>query len=40
MTFRIQGEVHEDKFHNQDVRVFTMEIPPMCWSGSGRVRYI
>jgi AraC family transcriptional regulator len=28
LTFRPPGEVHEDKFHNQDVRVFTIEIPP------------
>lgn len=27
LTFRTPGEDHEDKFHNQDVRVFTMEIP-------------
>jgi AraC family transcriptional regulator len=28
LTFRPPGETHEDKFHNQDVRVFTIEIPP------------
>lgn len=28
LTFRPPGEVHEDKFHNQEVRVFTIEIPP------------
>lgn len=28
LTFRPAGEIHEDKFHNQDVRVFTIEIPP------------
>lgn len=28
LTFRPPGEVHEDKFHGQDVRVFTIEIPP------------
>jgi AraC family transcriptional regulator len=27
LTFRLPGEVHKDKFHNQEVRVFTMEIP-------------
>jgi AraC family transcriptional regulator len=28
LTFRPPGEVHEDKFHNEEVRVFTIEIPP------------
>jgi AraC family transcriptional regulator len=28
LTFRPAGEIHEDKFHNKDVRVFTIEIPP------------
>lgn len=28
LTFRPSEEVHEDKFHNQDVRVFTIEITP------------
>jgi AraC family transcriptional regulator len=28
LTFRPPGEVHEDKFHNQEVQVFTIEIPP------------
>jgi AraC family transcriptional regulator len=28
LTFRPPGEVHKDKFHNQEVRVFTIEIPP------------
>lgn len=27
LTFRPPGEAHEDKFHHQDVRVFTIEIP-------------
>jgi AraC family transcriptional regulator len=27
LTFRPAGEVHKDKFHNQEVRVFTIEIP-------------
>ena len=29
LTFRPPGEMHEDKFHNQEVRVFTIEIPPL-----------
>lgn len=28
LTFRPPGELHQDKFHNQEVRVFTIEIPP------------
>jgi AraC family transcriptional regulator len=28
LTFRPSGELHEDKFHSQEVRVFTIEIPP------------
>jgi AraC family transcriptional regulator len=28
LTFRPPGEVHEDRFHNQEVQVFTIEIPP------------
>jgi AraC family transcriptional regulator len=28
LTFRPAGEIHEDKFNNKDVRVFTIEIPP------------
>jgi AraC family transcriptional regulator len=28
LTFRPAGETHEDKFHNQEVRVLTIEIPP------------
>jgi len=28
LTFRPPGEVHEDTFHNQEVQVFTIEIPP------------
>lgn len=28
LTFRPPGELHKDKFHNQEVRVFTIEIPP------------
>jgi AraC family transcriptional regulator len=28
LTFRPPGEVHEDRFHNREVRVFTIEIPP------------
>ena len=28
LTFRPPGEIHEDKFHDRDVRVFTIEIPP------------
>lgn len=28
LTFRPPGELHEDRFHNQEVRVFTIEIPP------------
>lgn len=28
LTFRPQAEIHKDKFHNRDVRVFTIEIPP------------
>ena len=28
LTFRPPGEIHQDKFHNQEVRVFTIEIPP------------
>lgn len=27
LTFRPPGEVHQDRFHNQEVRVFTIEIP-------------
>lgn len=27
LTFRPAGEIHQDKFHNKDVRVFTIEIP-------------
>jgi AraC family transcriptional regulator len=27
LTFRQSGEIHADKFHNQEVRVFTLEIP-------------
>lgn len=29
LTFRPPGELHEDKFHNEQVRVFTIEIPPL-----------
>ena len=29
LTFRPRGEIHEDKFHKLDVRVFTIEIPPV-----------
>jgi AraC family transcriptional regulator len=28
LTFRPPGELHKDKFHNREVRVFTIEIPP------------
>lgn len=28
LTFRPPGELHRDTFHNQEVRVFTIEIPP------------
>jgi AraC family transcriptional regulator len=28
LTFRPPGEIHQDRFHNQEVRVFTIEIPP------------
>lgn len=28
LTFRPPGELHKDKFHNEEVRVFTIEIPP------------
>jgi AraC family transcriptional regulator len=28
LTFRPPGEIHKDTFHNQEVRVFTIEIPP------------
>ena len=28
LTFRPPGEIHEDKFHSRDVRVFTLEVPP------------
>jgi AraC family transcriptional regulator len=28
LTFRPPGEIHEDEFHNQAVRVFTIEVPP------------
>jgi AraC family transcriptional regulator len=27
LTFRPPGEAHQDRFHNQEVRVFTIEIP-------------
>lgn len=27
LTFRPPGEVHQDRFHNQEVRVFTIELP-------------
>ena len=28
LTFRPPGETHTNKFHNQDVQVFTIDIPP------------
>jgi AraC family transcriptional regulator len=28
LTFRPPGEIHKDKFHNQEVRVFNIDIPP------------
>lgn len=28
LTFRPSGEVHKDRFHDLEVRVFTIEIPP------------
>ena len=28
LTFRPPGELHRDKFHHEEVRVFTIEIPP------------
>lgn len=28
LTFRPPGELHRDEFHNEEVRVFTIDIPP------------